>query len=58
MMTAQSRVTLNLSDFAPRTMLRAREHSIEKPKYPAIDFHNHIDGMDPGKCRASWTIAA
>lgn len=47
MMTAETRVTLNLSDFSPRSMLRVPEHSIEKPKFPAIDFHNHIDGMDP-----------
>lgn len=47
MMTAQSEVTLNLSDFAPQAMLRVREHNIEKPRFPAIDFHNHIDGMDP-----------
>ena len=47
MMTAESKVTLNLSDFAPQSMLRAHEHSIQRPKFPAIDFHNHIDGMEP-----------
>src|SRR5258708_31243682 len=47
MMTAESKVTLNLSDFAPQSMLRVSEHSIQRPKFPAIDFHNHIDGMEP-----------
>jgi len=39
MMTAESKVTLNLSDFAPQSMLRVAEHSIERPKFPAVDFH-------------------
>jgi predicted TIM-barrel fold metal-dependent hydrolase len=47
MMNAASTVTLNLSDFRPRSMLRVAEHRIQRPKFPAIDFHNHIDGMDP-----------
>src|ERR1700744_2208410 len=49
MMTAESRVTLNLSDFTPRSMLRVAEHPIERPRFPAIDFHNHIDGMEPAE---------
>jgi predicted TIM-barrel fold metal-dependent hydrolase len=49
MMTAESKVTLNLSDFAPQSMLRVPEHSIERPKFPAIDFHNHIDGLEPSE---------
>ncbi len=47
MMNAASTVTLNLSDFKPRSMLRVAEHQLDRPKFPAIDFHNHIDGMDP-----------
>ena len=47
MMNAASTVTLNLSDFNPHSMLRVVEHRIERPKFPAVDFHNHIDGMDP-----------
>lgn len=49
MMTAESTANLNLRDFAPRTMLRVTEHWLDRPKFPAIDFHNHIDGMDPGE---------
>jgi predicted TIM-barrel fold metal-dependent hydrolase len=46
MMQAASSVTLNLSDFKPRSMLRVPEHRIERPRFPVIDFHNHIDGME------------
>jgi predicted TIM-barrel fold metal-dependent hydrolase len=49
MMTAESKVTLNLSEFTPQPMLRVPEHAIERPKFPAIDFHNHIDGMEPSE---------
>lgn len=47
MMTAESKVALNLSEFQPRSMLRVVEHSIERPRFPAVDFHNHIDGLEP-----------
>ncbi len=49
MMTAESTATLNLGDFAPQPMLRVAEHRLDQPKFPAIDFHNHIDGMDPAE---------
>ncbi|HEX6771896.1 MAG TPA: amidohydrolase family protein [Acidobacteriaceae bacterium] len=49
MMTAESTATLNLRDFAPRPMLRVTEHHLDRPKFPAIDFHNHIDGMEPAE---------
>src|ERR1700743_2542158 len=49
MMNAESEVALSLSDFMPRSMLRIAEHSIDRPKFPAIDFHNHIDGMEPSE---------
>src|ERR1700721_3705883 len=49
MMTAASKVTLSLGDFAPQSMLRVPEHLIRRPKFPAIDFHNHIDGMEPAE---------
>lgn len=47
MMTAQSTANLNLSEFTPQPMLRVAEHPIDRPRFPAIDFHNHIDGMNP-----------
>src|SRR3984885_3723465 len=49
MMTAASKVTLGLGDFAPQSMLRVPEHLIQRPKFPAIDFHNHIDGLEPAE---------
>src|ERR1700712_5676130 len=49
MMAAESKVTLSLGDFTPQPMLRVPEHAIERPKFPAIDFHNHIDGMEPSE---------
>jgi predicted TIM-barrel fold metal-dependent hydrolase len=49
MMRAESKVTLNLSDFSPQSMLRVPEHSLQHPKFAAIDFHNHIDGMEPAE---------
>ncbi len=47
MMNAATTVALNLSDFKPRSMLRVPEHLLDRPKFAAIDFHNHVDGMDP-----------
>ena len=31
-----------LSDFRPRTMLRAPAHHVARPRVPAIDAHNHL----------------
>jgi predicted TIM-barrel fold metal-dependent hydrolase len=47
MMRAESTVSLNLGDFQPQSVLRVAEHFIERPKFPVIDFHNHIDGLEP-----------
>jgi len=33
---------LLLRDFRPRSMLKAREHEIERAAFPAIDVHNHV----------------
>lgn len=47
MVSARAEVDLRLSDFEPRTMLDTPEHLPEKPRFPAIDFHNHLDAMEP-----------
>lgn len=47
MMTAKAEVTLPLSEFQPRSMLVTEQHEIEKPRFPAIDYHNHLDGLEP-----------
>ena len=43
--TAES--NLRLCDFHPRTALKSAVHVIEQPRFPVIDFHNHLDSMNP-----------
>src|SRR5208282_6773580 len=47
MVTARADVDLRLSDFHPRSMLAAPDHQIRKPKFPVIDYHNHLDAQEP-----------
>ncbi len=47
MVTATARVDLNLSDFQPRSMLVTTEHTVERPCVPVIDYHNHLDSLEP-----------
>jgi hypothetical protein len=47
MVTATARVDLRLSDFQPRSCLTLEEHTVLTPRYPAIDYHNHLDSTDP-----------
>lgn len=47
MVTATAEVDLRLSDFRPRSSLALDEHAVLKPKYPAIDYHNHLDSTEP-----------
>ena len=35
---------LKLRDWTPRSMLVVPAHDLEKPKFPAIDVHNHLGG--------------
>ncbi len=35
---------LKLKDWSPRPMLVVPAHELEKPKFPAIDVHNHLGG--------------
>ncbi|HKC70642.1 MAG TPA: amidohydrolase family protein [Terriglobales bacterium] len=37
-----SRKPLPLAEYEPKSMLHARATHIERPRYPAIDFHTHI----------------
>lgn len=39
--TTQSKPLL-LAEYEPRSMLHTRETHVERPRYPAIDFHTHI----------------
>jgi hypothetical protein len=47
MVTAKTRTELAVSDFQPRTMLKTDVHDVHKPRFPAIDCHNHLDSLDP-----------
>ncbi|WP_158791980.1 amidohydrolase family protein [Granulicella sp. L60] len=47
MVSAKAAVTLPVSDFHPRTMLHSVMHEITKPRFPVIDYHNHLDAQDP-----------
>jgi predicted TIM-barrel fold metal-dependent hydrolase len=47
MVSAKADVTLPLSDFHPRCMLTTPVHEIPLPRFPVIDYHNHLDAQDP-----------
>ncbi|WP_158748536.1 amidohydrolase family protein [Acidobacterium sp. S8] len=47
MVTAKAKVDLPLSDFQPKSMVVSEEHSIEKARFSVIDYHNHLDALDP-----------
>jgi len=47
MVTATARVSLPLSEFHPRPMLVTAEHLPQCPRIPVIDYHNHLDALDP-----------
>jgi predicted TIM-barrel fold metal-dependent hydrolase len=47
MVTAKAEVDLRLSDFEPKSMLVTPVHAIERAKFSAIDYHNHLDAQDP-----------
>jgi hypothetical protein len=40
---AAKRMTLLLKDFEPRAMVHLAVHEAPRPKFPAIDFHNHVN---------------
>jgi len=47
LVTAKAEVTLPLSQFQPRSTLVTAEHCVERPRFPVIDYHNHLDSLDP-----------
>lgn len=47
MMSARAEVDLRLSEFAPRSRLKVAKHAVERPRWPVIDYHNHLDSLDP-----------
>ena len=47
MVSAKADVDLRLSDFTPQTQLKSPTTQIEKPRFPVIDYHNHLDAQSP-----------
>jgi predicted TIM-barrel fold metal-dependent hydrolase len=37
-----SEVALRLEDYRPRSSLRVAAHEVRRPRYPAVDAHNHL----------------
>jgi hypothetical protein len=48
MVSAKVDVHLPLSEFQPRSSLKAPIHIVERPRFPVIDYHNHLDSVDAG----------
>jgi hypothetical protein len=47
MVSAKADVMLPLSDFHPRCMLHKAVTAVHQPRFPVIDYHNHLDAQDP-----------
>jgi predicted TIM-barrel fold metal-dependent hydrolase len=47
MVSATAEVTLRLSEFHPRSSLHTPDTTPAKPRFPVIDYHNHLDSTDP-----------
>src|ERR1700721_441996 len=47
MVTAKAEVMLPLSEFQPQSPLGTAEHHVERARFPVIDYHNHLDALDP-----------
>jgi len=48
MVAATAKVDLCLGDFQPRSELMTPDRTPSRPRFPAIDYHNHLDSMEPG----------
>src|SRR5579864_3271439 len=49
MVTAKAEVDLRLSDFQPASEVRSQEDVVEMPRFPVVDYHNHLDSLKPPK---------
>jgi predicted TIM-barrel fold metal-dependent hydrolase len=47
MVSAKAEVTLPLSEFQPASTLVTEEHHVQRARFPVIDYHNHLDALDP-----------
>ncbi|MDQ2832587.1 MAG: amidohydrolase [Acidobacteriota bacterium] len=49
MVSASVDVELPLGKFHPRSSLKTAVHDVPKPRFPVIDYHNHLDSQDPAE---------
>ena len=49
MVTATAEVDLRLSDFRPVSSLSTPVHIVKEPRFPVIDYHNHLDSVNPSE---------
>ncbi|MGH9585781.1 MAG: amidohydrolase family protein [Acidobacteriaceae bacterium] len=47
MVTAKAEISLPLGQFQPVSTLVAEAHCPQKARFAAIDYHNHLDAMEP-----------
>lgn len=47
MVTAKADVDLRLSDFQPVSEIRSTQHVPQRPRFPVVDYHNHLDSLEP-----------
>jgi hypothetical protein len=47
MVTAKAEVDLRLTDFEPVSEIRSERHDILVPRFPVVDYHNHLDSLEP-----------
>jgi predicted TIM-barrel fold metal-dependent hydrolase len=47
MVTAKAEISLPLGEFQPKSMLVTEEHEVLRPRFAAIDYHNHLDALEP-----------
>jgi predicted TIM-barrel fold metal-dependent hydrolase len=47
MVSAKAAVNLPLGDFQPQSTLVSEEHPVERARFPVIDYHNHLDSLEP-----------
>ena len=49
MVSAAVKVDLPLGEFQPRSSLKTPAHLVERPRFPVIDYHNHLDSQNPSE---------
>lgn len=47
MLEARAEVQLPLSDYCPDSQLKVSAHEVKQPRFPVIDYHNHLDAESP-----------